>query len=530
MKYVVITGGVISGLGKGITLASIGRNLINRGFKVTAIKIDPYINVDAGIISPLQHGEIFVLKDGSEVDLDLGNYERFLGIELTSNHDITTGKIYLSVINKERNGDFFGQTVQIIPHITNEIKNRIRNISENKDIDICLIEIGGTVGDIESMIFLEAIRQMKQEENNNMKLIHVSLLFYDNQGEQKTKPTQHSVKEMRALGLSPDFIICRSSKKLSDLAKLKISMFCNVKKDHVISTYDTSNLYEIPLLLDNEKLTENLILELGLSNKNILNNSWTTMLMKMDSINKSNLNEVKIVIIGKYTNIPDSYMSILEALRHSSIFCGIKIKTSLINSNIFSKSKNINILKNYHGVIIPDTYDNLEYNELLNVINYVKINDIPFFGIDLGMQLSIAESIKSELNIRENFSLKSIITKYDKQPINKYTNQGTMLGSFKINIEKNTILYSIYNTNETFERFRNKYVIKKNIITKKNKQLLYSSFVNNYILSVELKNNLFFIGVQYHPEFISNPNKSHPLFNRFLFSANFYMKKMYQKL
>ena len=269
MKYIVITGGVISGLGKGITLASVGRNLINRGFKVTAIKIDPYINVDAGIISPLQHGEIFVLKDGSEVDLDLGNYERFLNVELTSNHDITTGKIYLSIINKERNGYFLGHTVQMIPHVTNEIKNRIREIANNSGVDICLIEVGGTVGDIESMIFLEAIRQMKQEENNNMKLIHVSLVFNDNQGEQKTKPTQHSVKEMRALGLSPDFIICRSKNKLSENTKMKISMFCNVKKDYVISTYDTYNLYKIPKILDNENLTENLILELGLVNNKI---------------------------------------------------------------------------------------------------------------------------------------------------------------------------------------------------------------------------------------------------------------------
>lgn len=526
MKYIVITGGVISGLGKGITLASVGRNLINRGFKVTAIKIDPYINVDAGIISPLQHGEIFVLRDGSEVDLDLGNYERFLNVELTSNHDITTGKIYLSIINKERNGYFLGHTVQMIPHVTNEIKNRIRDIANNSGVDICLIEIGGTVGDIESMIFLEAIRQMKQEESNNMKLIHVSLVFNDGQGEQKTKPTQHSVKEMRSLGLSPDFIICRSKNKLSENTKMKISMFCNVKKDYVISNYDTYNLYKIPKILDNENLTENLILELGLVNNKIIDNFWDSMLLKMDNISY-NLHEIKILIIGKYTEIPDSYMSLLEALKHSSTYCGIKINIKLINSNIFiNKYENIDILKSYHGIIISDSYDDFDCNGLLNIINYIRVNNIPFFGIDLGMQLSILEYIKNEINY--HLSIDILLKKYHEQIIEE--NKNIMLGNFKIKIKRDTILYNIYNKNEVIERFRNRYVVNKDIIKLNNNKLIYSSFINNNIMSIELKENLFFIGVQYHPEFISKPNKSHPLFNRFLFAANIFMKKKNQNI
>lgn len=533
MKYIVITGGVISGLGKGITAASIGRNLIDRGYNVTAIKIDPYINVDAGIISPLQHGEIFVLKDGGEVDLDLGNYERFLDVELTSDHDITTGKIYLSVINKERNGEYLGQTVQIIPHITNEIKYNIRNTAKNSFADVCLIEVGGTVGDIESMFFLEAIRQMKQEEqNNNIKFVHVSLVFDDTQGEQKTKPTQHSVKEMRTLGLSPDFIICRSQVKLNNSTKEKISMFCDVKKEYVISAYDTPNLYEIPLLLEKENLTDYLIKDLELPQKNVKDLKWTSMIKKMNKI-KNTSNIVKIIVIGKYTNIPDSYMSIFEALKHSSTFCEINIETKLINSEFFEIEENINILDKYDGVIVPGGFGIRGSFGLIRVIKYVREKNIPFLGIGLGMQLSIIEYAQNVIGIDDVNTVEfdkdtkcPVITSYINNLNDNFEdfNKVMMVGSFDINIKKNTLIHTIYNHQGNItERFRNKYIFSLDYQHMFEKHgLIFSGFKNSdvfnneVIVSFELPKNKFFIGVQYHPEFKSRPNNSHPIFNYFL--------------
>lgn len=431
MKYIVVTGGVISGLGKGITTASIGRNLINKGYIVTAIKIDPYLNVDAGMISPLQHGEIFVLKDGGEVDLDLGNYERFLDIELTSNHDITTGKIYLSVINKERNGSYLGQTVQIIPHITNEIKNRINIATEGSNAEICLIEVGGTVGDIESIFFLEAIRQMKQEEGTqNIKFVHVSLVFEDTQGEQKTKPTQHSVKEMRTLGLSPDFIICRSKIKLKKETKEKISLFCDVKKEYVISAYDVQNIYEIPLILENEKLTDYIIKELNLEPKDSPKTlKWNAMISKMNSIKINKLKVIKIVVIGKHTNLPDSYMSIFEALKHASTVCNIKILTELLNFKIFeNNNSNLNIIDKYSGIIIPDGFGILDSSGVIGVIKHAREKNIPFLGIGFGMQLAVIEYAKNVVKLLYENTIES--DKFTKNTIGKLLTKNNNVRGF----------------------------------------------------------------------------------------------------
>ncbi|MEM2991442.1 MAG: CTP synthase (glutamine hydrolyzing), partial [Halobacteria archaeon] len=349
MKYIIVTGGVMSGLGKGITTASIGRILKNRGYSVTAIKIDPYINIDAGTMNPLQHGEVYVLKDGGEVDLDLGHYERFLDVELTSEHNITTGKIYKAVIEKERRGDYLGKTVQIIPHVTNEIKENIRRVAKKSNCEICLVEIGGTVGDIESMPFLEAVRQMHAEEDEkDMVFIHVTLIPTDTMGEQKTKPTQHSVKALRELGLQPDVIVGRSKEPLTAGTKQKIALFCDVPQGAVISAYDADDIYKVPLMLEKERLGDYLIRKLDLAPREP-SKEWEETVTRLDKADK----EVTVAIVGKY-GIEDVYLSIKEALRHAGVDLGCAVNILWIDSEDLEEDPEaLRCLEKVDGILVP---------------------------------------------------------------------------------------------------------------------------------------------------------------------------------
>ncbi|WNY24713.1 glutamine hydrolyzing CTP synthase [Methanolapillus millepedarum] len=530
MKYIVVTGGVISGLGKGITTASIGRNLKNRGYKVTALKIDPYLNVDAGIMSPLQHGEIFVLKDGGEVDLDLGNYERFLDTELTADHDITTGKVYQSVINRERRGEYLGKTVQIIPHITNEIKGRVRRAAEKSGAEICIIEVGGTVGDIESMSFLEAIRQMKNEEKHeNMKFVHVTLAFDDTQGEQKTKPTQHSVKEMRTLGLSPDFIVGRATYPLKKETKEKIALFCDVREEYVASAYNVSNLYEIPLILDKEGITDHLIEELKLpkiGRDNTGEKTWSDMVSKMNEIKQiPDEKAVRLAIVGKYTDLADSYISLFEAIKHGSTAAGVKVVCELISSEKLECDDScFASLETFDGIIVPGGFGERGTNGMIRAIRCARENNIPFLGIGLGMQMAVVEFARNVVGLESAHTTEfNEKTKYPVIDTISENNDGTgfggimRLGEFEITLKEGTKVREVYGESKTFGRYRNRYEINSDFIkTLGESGLVFSGDIRGAAQAIELPDKKFFVGTQYHPQFKSRPTRVEPLIGAFV--------------
>ncbi|MDV0447239.1 CTP synthase [Methanosarcinaceae archaeon Ag5] len=530
MKYIVVTGGVISGLGKGITTASIGRNLKNRGYKVTAVKIDPYLNVDAGIMSPLQHGEIFVLKDGGEVDLDLGNYERFLDTELTADHDITTGKVYQAVINRERRGEYLGKTVQIIPHITNEIKGRIRRAAEKSGAEVCIIEVGGTVGDIESMSFLEAIRQMKNEEKHeNMKFVHVTLAFDDTQGEQKTKPTQHSVKEMRTLGLSPDFIVGRATYALKKETKEKIALFCDVREEYVASAYNVPNLYEIPLILDSEGITDHIIEELKLPKLErdlVSEKTWSDMVSKMNDIKEMpNEEALRLAVVGKYTDLPDSYISLFEAIKHGSTAVGVKVVCELISSEKLECDDSCFAnLESFDGIVVPGGFGERGSNGMLRAIRCARENDIPFLGIGLGMQLAVVEYARSVAGMEgahtTEFNEK---TKYPVVDTISENNDGTgfggimRLGEFEMTLKDSTLFRDVYGKEKVLGRYRNRYEINTDFVKPLEESgLVFSGDIRGAPQTVELPDKKFFVGTQYHPQFRSRPTRAEPLIEAFV--------------
>ncbi|WNY26902.1 glutamine hydrolyzing CTP synthase [Methanolapillus ohkumae] len=530
MKYIVVTGGVISGLGKGITTASIGRNLKNRGYKVTAVKIDPYLNVDAGIMSPLQHGEIFVLKDGGEVDLDLGNYERFLDTELTADHDITTGKVYSSVINRERKGEYLGKTVQIIPHITNEIKGRIRRAAEKSGAEICIIEVGGTVGDIESMSFLEAIRQMKNEEpHENMKFVHVTLAFDDTQGEQKTKPTQHSVKEMRTLGLSPDFIVGRASYPLKKETKEKIALFCDVREEYVASAYNVSNLYEIPLILDKEEITNHLIEELKLpkiEKNGSSDKAWIDMVLKMNKIKEIPDSEaVRVAIVGKYTDLADSYISLFEAVKHGSTATGIKVIPVLVNSEkVECDDACFADLEKFDGLIVPGAFGERGSMGMLRAIRCARENNIPFLGIGLGMQLAVVEFARNIAGLENaNTTEFNENTKFPVVDTISENSDGTgfsgimRLGEYEIRLKDGTKMREIYGKNAIYARYRNRYEINSDFVKiLEDNGMVFSGDIRGAMQTIELSDKKFFMGTQYHPQFKSRPERAEPIIEAFV--------------
>ncbi|OKY77697.1 MAG: CTP synthase (UTP-ammonia lyase) PyrG [Candidatus Methanohalarchaeum thermophilum] len=525
MKYVVVTGGVMSGLGKGITAASLGRILKSRGFDVTAIKIDPYLNVDAGTMNPFQHGEVFVLKDGGEVDLDLGNYERFLNKELTSEHNITTGKVYRSVIEKERSGEYLGKTVQIIPHITDEIKNRIREVSDKSESDICIIEIGGTVGDIEGMPFLESIRQLHNEEGeNNVILIHVTLVpILDVVGEQKTKPTQHSVKELRELGLHPDMIVGRCEEPLNNKTREKISLFCDIPKEAVFSAHDARDIYEVPLYLEKENITDILVNHLDLSNPERNLEDWQK---KVDNILEPD-KKISVSLVGKYTELEDAYMSVIEALKHAAAEknCGYEIIWTDAE-NLENNPEKVKKLEKADGILVPGGFGERGAEGKIRAIKYARENQLPFLGLCFGFQLAVIEFARNVLGLEganstelEEETPHPVI---DLLPEQKEVDDmgGTMrLGNQITVLEEGTLVHRLYGKDKVKERHRHRYEVNPNYIEEiKDSGLNFSGrdLEGRRMECLEIPSHNFFIGTQFHPEFRSRLEEPSPPFLGFV--------------
>ncbi|MHC1602710.1 MAG: glutamine hydrolyzing CTP synthase [Methermicoccaceae archaeon] len=524
MKYIVITGGVMSGLGKGVTAASIGRLLKSRGHTITAIKIDPYINVDAGTMSPYQHGEVFVLKDGGEVDLDLGNYERFLDVELSCDHNITTGKVYQSVIGKERKGEYLGKTVQIIPHITDEIKSQIREVARKSGAEVCLIEIGGTVGDIESMPFLEAVRQLRREEKReDMLLVHVTLVPTDTQNDQKTKPTQHSVKELRELGLRPDVVVTRCQQPLKDESKEKISLFCDVPQRAVFGAVDVDDVYRVPFMLEREGMSEYLQKTLALKPTQTKDSSWDKVVTELDALKSAeHLKKPKIAIVGKYTHLVDTYISIREAIKHAAMACECKPKIIWIEAESLEKGS-ADVLWGYHGILVPGGFGSRGAEGKIKAIQYAREHDIPYLGLCFGMQLAVVEFARNVVGWEDATSSEWANTAHpviDLLPEQKDVDGfgGTMrLGNYEAEIAENTLAHSIYGTEKIVERHRHRYEVNPKFIPElKEHGLVFSGWHHNRMEIIELPKNKFFIASQFHPEFKSRPGKPAPMFRALL--------------
>lgn len=523
-KYIFVTGGVVSGLGKGITAASLGRLLKNRGYKVTIQKFDPYINVDPGTMNPCEHGEVFVTDDGAETDLDLGHYERFIDENLTKNSSITTGRIYSEVIEKERRGDYLGKTVQVIPHITNAIKEKVYKFNET-DIDIVITEIGGTVGDIESLPFLEAIRQVGIEQNDeDVIYIHVTLLPYiEGSNELKSKPTQHSVKELQSLGIKPDILVCRSQIPIPEGMKEKMALFCNVKRSHIIENSTVENLYEVPLMLEREGLAEVVCDKLKLEKRKPQNAKWEEMIENIKSIKDE---DVKIAIVGKYISLEDSYISVIESLKHGGFASHVNVKIDLIDSETIKEENVKDILGKYNGILVPGGFGNRGIEGKIEAIKYARENSIPFLGICLGMQMTVVEFARNVAKIEDAGSAELdvkcknpvIHIMEDQKDINK--KGGTMrLGAYPCIIKEGTLARSIYGEEKISERHRHRFEFNNDYKEKLAEYGLIASGTSpdgSLVEIVELKNHPFFIAGQFHPEFKSRPDRPAPLFVEFV--------------
>ena len=533
-RYVFVTGGVVSSLGKGLSSASLASLLQLRGFKVRVRKLDPYLNVDPGTMNPFQHGEVFVTDDGAETDLDIGHYERFTGIPATKSDNITTGGIYSDIIKKERRGDYLGGTVQVVPHVTDRIKKFISHNVKNEDFIIC--EIGGTVGDIESLPFLEAIRQFSNDTGKkNSLFIHLTLVPYlKASGELKTKPTQHSVKELRSLGIQPDIIICRSEREIPKIERKKISLFCNVPIANVIETVDVKTIYEAPISFHKEKLDERVLSYFNIKNKKKPNLSrWKNITSKV--LNPKT--DVNIGIIGKYINLKDAYKSLDEALIHGGISINVRVKLERIDSEHLDPKKIKPLLKNISGVLIPGGFGKRGTEGKIAAIKYARLNNIPFFGICFGMQMAVIEAARNMLNIKNASSSEfgnnctpvvGLIEEWQKgKKIFKGSEKdlgGTMrLGLYDAIIKNNSLISKIYSEKRIKERHRHRYEV--NIKYKKDfekKGLIFSALSPDGTLPeiIELNNHPWFVGVQFHPEFKSRPFTPHPLFSSFIKAAN----------
>ena len=537
-RYIFVTGGVVSSLGKGLSSASLAYLLQSRGFKVRIRKLDPYLNVDPGTMSPFQHGEVFVTDDGAETDLDLGHYERFSGISAKQSDNITTGKIYNDVLKKERKGKYLGKTVQVIPHVTDRIKEFIKNDVKNEDFIIC--EIGGTVGDIESLPFIEAIRQFSNDVGKkNTLFIHLTLVPYMRASDEiKTKPTQHSVKELRSIGIQPDIIICRSERAIPLDQRKKISLFCNVDIKNVIQTIDVKTIYEAPISFNNEKLDQQVLDYFQLKSKKKVNlNPWK----KITKIVLNPKKHVNIAIIGKYVNLKDAYKSLDEALVHGGIDNNLKVNLVRIESDNLKPSEIKNKLKNVSGILIPGGFGKRGTEGKIAAIKYARVNKIPFLGICFGMQMAIIEFARNVLKIKSASSSElnkkcipvvGLIHEWKKDgKIIKGTNVdlgGTMrLGLYEAELLSNSLIRSIYNSRTIKERHRHRYEVNVNYKNKYEKKgLIFSgnSPDKNLPEIIELKNHPWFIGVQFHPEFKSRPLTPHPLFSSFIKAAKNHKK------
>nr|WP_273222715.1 CTP synthase [Geosporobacter ferrireducens] len=531
-KYIFITGGVVSSLGKGITAASLGQLLKSRGLKVTIQKFDPYINIDPGTMSPYQHGEVFVTDDGAETDLDLGHYERFIDTNLNKYSNVTTGKIYWSVISKERKGDYLGGTVQVIPHITNEIKERVYRVGRETNADVVITEIGGTVGDIESLPFLEAIRQIKYDiGKQNVMYIHVTLVpFLGKAGEIKTKPTQHSVKELREIGIQPDAIVCRTEKPLSDEVKEKIGLFCNLDSNNVVQNMDAESLYEVPLMLEKEGLADMVCERLEIQCGPVDLTEWIETVEK----ERNAKDTVKIALVGKYVELHDAYLSVAEALKHAGIANGVKVDIDWVHSEDVTEENVAEYLKNAEGILIPGGFGDRGIDGKIAAIRYARVNKIPMFGICLGMQLAVVEFARnvaglkgahsSELNPDTPYPVIDLMP--DQKDIENMG--GTMrLGIYPCKIYNGTKAEDAYGEDLIYERHRHRYEVNNQFRDQLQAAGLIISGISpdeRLVEIVELPDHPWFVAGQFHPEFKSRPTRPHPLFRNFI-KASYENKK-----
>lgn len=531
-KYIFVTGGVVSSLGKGITAASLGRLLKSRGFKVTIQKFDPYINIDPGTMSPYQHGEVFVTDDGAETDLDLGHYERFIDINLSKGSNVTAGKIYQSVINKERRGDYLGGTVQVIPHVTNEIKERVFRVGREDNADFVITEIGGTVGDIESLPFLEAIRQVKKEVGKSDVLyIHVTLVPYISAaGELKTKPTQHSVKELRSIGISPDIIVCRSEKEISKDMCEKMAMFCDVDPDAVIQNLTAKSIYEVPMLMEEQGLDTIVLKKLDVEDRPKDMSGWHDMVAR---ILKKYDKKVTIAVVGKYVELQDAYISITESLRHAAVFNEAELEIKWVNAETIEGAdvKMAEVMSDADGILVPGGFGDRGIEGKIKAIQYARENKIPFFGICLGMQCAVIEYARHKCGMENaNSSEFDAQTKYPvidlmAEQVDVEDMGGTMrLGLYPCKVYPGTLTQKAYGEELIYERHRHRYefnnAFREEII--KNGLVIGGTLPNGRLVEiVELPQDVhpWFLGAQFHPEFKSRPTNPHPLFRDFIAAA-----------
>ena len=532
-KYIFITGGVTSALGKGLASASLAALLQSRNLKVHLKKLDPYLNIDPGTMSPYQHGEVFVTDDGAETDLDLGHYERFTGVPTRKNDNITSGQIFSNVLAKERKGDYLGSTVQIIPHVTNEIKEFIINNTKKDDVVLC--EIGGTVGDIEGLPFLEAIRQLRNDlGKENTLFIHLTLVPYlESSREFKTKPTQHSVKEVLGLGIQPDILLCRCERPLPEDSRKKIALFCNVDDNSVIPAQNVNNIYEVPRNLHKYNLDTQVCKFFNLKTKKPDLKKWELIEKRISNPE----GEVTIGLVGKYNTLEDSYKSLVEALIHGSLSNNVKLNIEWLDSEIFTKNKKIETLNNINGILIPGGFGVRGTQGKINAANYARLNNVPYFGICLGMQIAVIEAARNLLGLKKADSTEfnktkdpviGIMTEWmkNKKKIKTSLNGdmgGSMrLGSYDCLLKKDTKIYQIYKKNKISERHRHRYEVNFNYLKKLEKcGLIFSGLSPDGKLPeiLELKNHPWFIGVQFHPELKSKPFDPHPLFKSFIHAA-----------
>lgn len=522
-KYIFVTGGVVSGLGKGITAASLGRLLKQRGYKVTIQKFDPYINVDPGTMSPFQHGEVFVTDDGTETDLDLGHYERFVDENLSVNSNVTTGKIYWNVITKERRGDYLGGTVQVIPHITNEIKDKVYSLAKDTGADVVITEIGGTVGDIESTPFLEAIRQVGTEQGrSNVAYIHVTLVPYIAGSEElKSKPTQHSAKELLSIGIQPDIIVCRSEREIPADMRAKIALFCNIRKEDVIQNLTAPSLYEVPLWLEHEGLAQSVCHHLGLEDREPDLREWTEMVQRAENAHKS----VKIALVGKYVELHDAYLSVAEALRHGGIVNDASVDIEWIDSEKITAENAAETFNGCGGIIVPGGFGCRGIEGMIEAIRYARENKIPFFGICLGMQMSVIEFArnvlgKTEANSTEFGETPDPVIDIMESQKNISQKGGTMrLGLYPCRLEQDSLCRELYGKELIYERHRHRWEFNnayRKALTDAGMKIAGLSPDERLVEIVELPEHPWFVGVQFHPEFKSRPNKPHKLFADFI--------------
>ncbi|EHS87242.1 CTP synthase [Limosilactobacillus gastricus PS3] len=528
-KYIFVTGGVVSSLGKGIVAASLGRLLKNRGLKIAIQKFDPYINVDPGTMSPYQHGEVFVTDDGTETDLDLGHYERFIDNNLNRYSNVTTGKIYSEVLRKERRGDYLGRTVQVIPHITNMIKDKIQRAGESTDAEVVITEIGGTVGDIESQPFMEAIRQMKKEKGSeNVLYIHTTLIPYLRAaGEMKTKPTQHSVRELRGLGIQPNILVVRTEEHITDEMRAKIADFCDVAPEAVIESMDASVLYEVPLMLQAQKMDQLVVDHFGLNVPAADMQAWQEM---VDHIKHGLTKEVKIAMVGKYTDLQDAYISVNESLRHAGFPVNAKVKIDHFNAEHINSDNVKEVLGSYDGILVPGGFGNRGVEGMITAIKYARENDVPYLGICLGMQTAVIEYARDVLGYQDANSTEfdpntahNVIDLMSDQESVEDMGGTQRLGAYTCQLVPGKIAAAAYDNQTTIsERHRHRYEFNNDFRQELEDHGLVISGINperNLVEVVEIPQNRFFVAAQYHPEFLSRPNHPEGLFAAFVKAA-----------